>query len=130
MVAALAQRLDAARERLDRRARTPREGAPRVEAVYEVARTMAAAPPLEAPLEPGKTTTLRGELGRVLHHYNVASGGALLVAAADLLGSTSVSAAASGFPQGDFNARPNPRARAPPGGGGWGRPPISSARRA
>ncbi|HLA89095.1 MAG TPA: hypothetical protein VJL28_01535 [Gemmatimonadaceae bacterium] len=111
MVAALAQRLDAARERLDRRARTPREGAPRVEAVYEVARTMAAAPPLEVALEPGKTTTLRGELGRVLHHYNVASGGALLVAAADLLGSTSVSAAASGFPQGYFNARTNPGSR-------------------
>jgi transketolase len=113
-VAALVQRLDAARGRLDRRARTPREGAPRVEAVYEVARTTTATagpPPREFALEPGATTTLRGELGRVLHYYNVASGGALLVAAADLLGSTSVGAATSGFPKGYFNARANPGSR-------------------
>ena len=109
-VTALVLRLDAARERLDRRARTPRAGSPRVEAVYEVARTTAT-PPREFALEPGTTTTLRLELGRVLHYYNIASGGALLVAAADLLGSTSVSAATSGFPQGYFNARANPASR-------------------
>ncbi len=110
-VAALVQRLDAARVRLDRRERTARAGAPRVEAVYEVARTTTATPPREIALEPGVKTTLRGELGRVLHYYNVASGGALLVAAADLLGSTSVGAATSGFPQGYFNARANPASR-------------------
>jgi transketolase len=113
-VAALVERLDAARMRLDGRARAPREGAPRVEAVYEVARTATATAgpaPREVALEPGATTTLRGELGRVLNYYNVASGGALLVAAADLLGSTSVGAAAKGFPQGYFNARGNPASR-------------------
>jgi transketolase len=109
-VAALVHRLDAARARLDERARMPRAGAPRVEAVYELARATAT-PPREIGLEPGATTTLRGELGRVLHYYNVASGGALLVAAADLLGSTSVGAATIGFPQGYFNARANPGSR-------------------
>ena len=110
-VAALVQRLDGARERLDRRARTPREGAPRVEEVYRVARALIATRPPEVALAPGGTTTLRGELGRVLNHYNVASGGALLVSAADLLGSTSVSGATKGFPQGYFNARTNPASR-------------------
>jgi transketolase len=70
---------------------------------------------LEAPpelrLEPGQATTLRGELGRALAHFNKASGGALLVAAADLLGSTSVNAVAAGFGDGYWNARNNPAAR-------------------
>jgi transketolase len=56
-------------------------------------------------------TTLRGELGRALHHLNEASGGAFLVAAADLLGSTSVNAIAGGFAPGYWNAVRNPNAR-------------------
>ena len=42
---------------------------------------------------------------------NAASGGALLAASADLLGSTSVSLAAAGFPAGFWNAATNPEAR-------------------
>ena len=42
-------------------------------------------------------------------YLNQASAGALLVAAADLLGSTSVNTAAAGFPPGFWNARHNPR---------------------
>ena len=56
-------------------------------------------------------TTLRGELGRALQHYNKASGGAILVAAADLLGSTSVNTVAAGFGDGFWNAAKNPAAR-------------------
>lgn len=56
-------------------------------------------------------TTLRGELGRALAHFNKVSGGALLVAAADLLGSTSVSTVAAGFGEGFWNAGSNPGAR-------------------
>jgi transketolase len=111
MVEMLAGRLAAARDRLDRRARKPREGVPRVDAVYEVARRDGATIPKDLVLKPGSVTTLRAELGRVLNHYNRASGGALFAAAADLLGSTSVNLTAKGFPEGYFNTRSNPGAR-------------------
>jgi len=109
-VEGLAARLAGARERLDRRSRRPREAAPRVEAVYTLA-SSPDGPPSELRLEPGTVTTLRAELGRALHHYNVASAGALLVGAADLLGSTSVNAVAAGLGEGYWNAARNPSAR-------------------
>jgi transketolase len=62
-------------------------------------------------LVPGSVTTLRGELGRALQQLNRGSGGAFLVAAADLLGSTSINTAAADFPQGYWNARSNPDSR-------------------
>ena len=111
MAAALAARLTAARDRLEARERAPRPGAPRVEAVYEAAAAAASAIPEELCLAPGSSTTLRGELGRSLGYLNTASGGALLIASADLAGSTSVSAVAEGFPGGFWNARTNPEAR-------------------
>jgi transketolase len=107
---AMAARLDASRERLDSHRRTARDGAPQVEAVYELA-TSATAAPAELRLKPGTVTTLRGELGRALSHYNKASGGALLVGAADLLGSTSVNSIAAGFGEGYWNTHTNPAAR-------------------
>lgn len=110
MVEALAARLVAARDRLDRRERRPRSDAPRVDAVYNLAAKGAGAPE-ELRLKPGATTTLRGELGRAFQYYNKASGGALLVASADLQGSTSVSTAGAGFPAGFWNAAGNPGAR-------------------
>ncbi len=109
MVKALAQRLRNARNRLDTRGRKPRAGAPDVSAVFRQAAGDAV--PEELLLTPGKTTTLRGELGRVLQHYNKAGHGALLAAAADLLGSTSVSTVTKGFGEGFFNAATNPDAR-------------------
>jgi transketolase len=108
---ALGARLQAARERLDRRARKPRVGAPKVEAAHELAAASVATIPDELRLAPGASTTLRGELGRALRHLNEASGGAFLTAAADLLGSTSVSTIAAGFPAGFWNAVTNPEAR-------------------
>jgi transketolase len=107
---AMAARLDAARQRLETSGRKPREGAAHVEAVYELA-ALDLAPPAELRLKPGAVTTLRGELGRALQHYNKASKGALLVAAADLLGSTSVNTVAAGFGEGFWNAVKNPAAR-------------------
>jgi transketolase len=62
-------------------------------------------------LTPGKTTTLRAELGRVLQYYNKVSDGAIFSAAADLLGSTSVNTIGQGFPEGYYNAATNPEAR-------------------
>jgi len=110
-VATLAGRLVDARDRLDRRARKPRKDAPRVEAVYEMATGNAANVPPKLALKPGTPRTLRGELGRVLNHYNRASNGAMFAAAADLLGSTSVNVVAAGFPEGFYNAAENPGAR-------------------
>jgi len=107
---AMAGRLVESRRRLDARARAPRAGAPGVEAVYRLAAAGDSAPK-ELALKPGATTTLRAELGRALGHFNKASGGAFLVAAADLLGSTSVSAVAAGFGDGFWNAAKNPGAR-------------------
>jgi transketolase len=117
MAAAMAQRLAAARDRLDARDRAPRPGAPRVDDAYELAEAAAQvapapeATPRELRLEPGTFTTLRGEFGRAMHHLQKASGGAFLVAAADLMGSTSVSTIADGFPGGFWNAHENIDAR-------------------
>jgi len=107
----LAARLVAARERLQRHARTARPGAPRVEAVYELAGRTTRETPKELRLEPGGTTTLRDALGRCLRLLNKASDGALLTASADLLGSTSVATIAADFPPGYWNAVTNPEAR-------------------
>jgi len=110
MTKAMARRLAGARSRLDAAGRAARPGAPRVETVYELAGSSATAP-AELALEPGSSTTLRDALGKTLHHFNAASGGALLTASADLLGSTSVSGIGKGFPAGYWNARANPEAR-------------------
>ncbi|HVP38704.1 MAG TPA: hypothetical protein VMS93_05905 [Candidatus Saccharimonadales bacterium] len=110
-VKALAARLVEARGRLEKRARRPRAGAPELGPVYELARHAGGEPPADVALKPGESTTLRNELGRVLNHYSKAGGGALMAAAADLLGSTSVNVVAKGFPEGYFNARTNPGAR-------------------
>jgi transketolase len=104
----LAARLRSSRQRLDGRQRRPRPGAPRVEAVYEAATLEV---PTELALEPGTVTTLRGELGRALQHYNKVSGGALFAASADLLGSTSVNTVSAGFGEGFWNASSNPESR-------------------
>jgi len=110
-VAALATRLEGARERLQRRARKARRGAPNVAAVYSTAEAEGHSTPDELRLAVGSSTTLRQSLASALHYLNRVSDGALLTAAADLLGSTSVSAIAAGFPDGYWNARTNPAAR-------------------
>lgn len=113
----LANRLRAARARLDAQARRPRETLGNVEEVYDIARREVSRPPAELTLKPGATTTLRAELGRVLNHYNRRCSGAFLAGAADLLGSTSVNTTAAEFPPGFFNAATNPGARLISAGG-------------
>jgi len=107
----LAQRLLDARDRLISQNRKARKKAPSVHAIFDIATTTGNAPPKEFVLAPGQSTTLRGELGRVLQYYNKASHGAILAAAADLLGSTSVNIIGQGFPEGYYNAETNPGAR-------------------
>ncbi|MEW6743641.1 MAG: hypothetical protein AB1486_12870 [Planctomycetota bacterium] len=111
LAATMSRRLEAARQRLDSRARRPRERAPRVEAVYDLAQRSGSNVPPELLLRAGTTTTLRGELGRVLNYYNKASGGALFAAAADLLDSTSIAKTAEGFPEGTYHTKHRPEAR-------------------
>ncbi len=110
MTELLASRLRTARERLVDRRRAPRRGAPRVEAIFENAAAVRETPP-HLCTEPGAQTTLRGELGKVLDHCNRISDGALFIAAADLLGSTSVATGGKAFADGLWNARENPDAR-------------------
>ncbi len=110
-LAPLATRLREARSRLETRARAPRADAPRIEHAYEVAATSLGASPTSLTLVPGKKATLRDALGATLSHYNQLTGGAFVVAAADLLGSTSVNKLADGFPPGFYNRRTNPLAR-------------------
>jgi transketolase len=106
---AMAKRLVDARQRLDVRGRKPRAKAPNVAAISEAAAGNGL--PEELRLESGASTTLRGELGKVLQYYNDKSGGAVFGAAADLLGSTSVNAIGKGFDDGYYNAETNPGAR-------------------
>ena len=111
MLNVLAERLRASRTRLHALERRPRSDAPDVDAVYVIAGKHAETIPAGVELQPGTVTTLRGELGRVLNYYNKKSGGAFMVAAADLLGSTSVNKVAEGFEVGYWNAATNPDSR-------------------
>jgi transketolase len=111
MVNLLARRIRDARDRLNRRNRRPHPGSPALEAVYETALKLKGTIPAELVLAPGTVTTLRAELGRVLNYYNKTGNGVFLSAAADLLGSTSVSTIAKGFPGGFYNASSNPGGR-------------------
>lgn len=108
MCAEGAARLLAARDRLNARRRTPRAGAPRLDLLYE-----AAVPETPEPLRlaAGTKTPLRGQLGAVLGHLNRASGGAILLGAADLLESTSISGGGEGFTPGYYHRRDNPNSR-------------------
>ncbi len=110
-VDAFARRLVSARDRLNSRTRKPRHKAPNVSAIFDTATKTQRAIPGGLTLIPGKTTTLRAELGRVLQYYNKVSDGAIFSAAADLLGSTSVNTIGQGFPAGYYNAATNPEAR-------------------
>lgn len=106
-----AKRVANAKLRLDKKERGPRKDAPRVDKIYELAEKYSTSTPTELTLKPGTSTTLRAALGECLHYLNKASGGSVLAAAADLLGSTSINLSAGGFPAGFFNAETNPGAR-------------------
>jgi len=107
----LAERLTRSREGLAHLTRGRRSDAPQVEAVYEVAREVLGGAGGEMMTKPGASATLRGELALALKQYNIRSGGALLTAAADLLGSTSVNLIGDPFPRGFFNVQGNPGSR-------------------
>ena len=111
LVKTMTGRIAQSRDRLNGRYRKPRENAPDVQAIYTAAQKGVSTIPDSLKLAPNSSTTLRGELGRVLEEYNKISKGAIMVAAADLLGSTSVNTVSKDFPAGYFNAKTNPGAR-------------------
>ena len=111
MVGGLAATLRSARSRLDRAGRTARWNAPNIELAYAAASKVIDVAPPELVFKPGSKATLRDALGVSLHVYNIVSNGAVAVAAADLLGSTSVNRVADGFPAGFYNRATNPESR-------------------
>ncbi len=109
LIARMAERVVGARERLLARNRRPSKNAPKVARVFSLASSKSTPAALE--LAPGTSISLRGQLGKVFGHLNRESNGALFIAAADLLGSTSLSEADVGFAPGYFNACSNPGSR-------------------
>jgi transketolase len=105
----IAGRVATARDRLNARALRPRAFAPAIDDVYTLASKSCL--PLELELAPGSQISLRSQLGRVLGTLNRLSGGAMFIAAADLLKSTSVSEAADEFQPGYFHTAKNPDSR-------------------
>ena len=103
MTSLLGERVISARRRLSAAWRMPRRSAPAVDDVYALAEKSSL--PTELELKPGSETTLRGQLGKVLGYLNRFSGGAIFIAAADLLGSTSINEAAKEFEPGFFTAK-------------------------
>lgn len=104
-----AARLADAKDRLDRRGRSPRSDGPNLDKIYEVADP--ATTPASLRLEVGSKTPLRTQLGAVLGHLNEVSNGAILLGAADLLDSTAISGGSKAFPAGFFDYHTNPGSR-------------------
>jgi len=104
-----AAKVKASLDRLNRRKRTPRTNM-KLSKIYGAA-VDAKKTPKDLVNAVGTSQTLRGALGNTLGHLNKVSGGAILVCAADLLNSTSVSAAGKGFPDGFFHPTKNPDSR-------------------
>jgi len=107
----LAQRIVASKKRLEDLKRKKRDHAPDVSKIYSLTSADAKNVPASLQLTKGTSTTLRGELGKVLQYYNKVSSGALFTASADLLGSTSVNVISQDFTEGFYNASTNPFAR-------------------
>ena len=74
---------------------------PRIDLAYQTAADANGRVPKELALEFRSKATLRDELGRVLNYYNRITNGGFVIAAADLLGSTSINKAGDNFPR-DF----------------------------
>jgi transketolase len=106
----IANQLVKAGDRLQRLNRELREPAIGIEAIYTEQVNPEEIPP-SLTYQPGDRVTLRGALGETLRELNNLTNGAFIGAAADLLGSTSVSTLGEGFPSGFFNAISNPNSR-------------------
>ncbi len=111
MLEFLSGQLSESRKRLSSRNRQPRNEAMNLDSIWELAEKSGSDTPDALRLEAGTSATLRGQLGKILNYYNHASKGAILAAAADLLGSTSVLSAGKGFGEGFMHSVKNPDSR-------------------
>lgn len=109
VVKRMAERVEAARDRLRNRDRRIAQSAPNLKRLPTLVKTNET--PSSLLLSPGEMTTLRGQLGKLLGYLNRETNGGFFIASADLLGSTSISEAASAFERGYFNTRTNPGSR-------------------
>jgi transketolase len=107
-----AERIAQSRQQLQTMKRRMSPQAPNLQKLYAEATALR---PEEVPpalqLKPGASVTLREVLGNALNVINQHTGGAVIGAAADLLGSTSIANLAKGFPEGLYNAVSNPGSR-------------------
>ncbi len=106
----VSEKLSHSQKRLADRNIKKRDNAPNLEALYDGQYT-ATDVPEEIQLTPGTTTTIRGQVGKVLGMLNKKTQGALVATAADLFESTSITALGKGFPDGLYNAIRNPKSR-------------------
>jgi transketolase len=106
----LAAEIRGRRKGLEARNRVPRADRPDLSPIHAPG-ISAETIPAELQLRPGTESTLRAALGDTLGYLNRETKGGIIAASADLLGSTSVSNVAKGFPEGFFHSRTNPRAR-------------------
>ncbi len=106
----LAAQIGVRRDALKRQNRTMRPDRPDLSALYGPS-IRAEQVPDELVLKPGTEATLRAALGDALGYVNRATKGGIIAAAADLLGSTSVSNIGKGYPEGFFHARSNAGSR-------------------
>ncbi len=107
----LAGEISESKKRLDLAGRRPRASAPELIKLYDAVAKHTSSVPAEVAVQVGTSTTLRGELGKCLNFLNKESKGALLVASADLLGSTNISDTAKGISEGFFNSKTNAAGR-------------------
>lgn len=103
-------RLTDADERLTGLARKKRDNAGDISIIYKDD-IKADEIPEECTYAVGSSQTLRAALGETLNYLNKKSGGVILAASADLLGSTSILKVGDGFADGFFNAVTNPDSR-------------------
>jgi transketolase len=107
-----AEKISNARARLQAQHREARPAAPQLEKLYHHTGVLdASQPPSKLQLKIGSNVTLRAVLGDALNEINQLTSGAIIGAAADLLGSTSVANLAQGFPNGLYHAAVNPKSR-------------------
>ncbi len=105
------EKILASKNRLARSKRAIRPEAPDLSALYRGDAVSASSVPAELQFAPGSSVTLRDALGKSLNIINQRTGGAIMAASADLLGSTSVSLINRGFSDGFFNPVTNPSSR-------------------
>ena len=117
MTNTLAARLLTSKKNLEELGRKPRSDAPNYNAIFGAIAEAGNEIPKELVVEVGSSTTLRGELGKSLNYLNKMSGGAMLGASADLLGSTNANLIGKGFAEGFYNAKTNPASRTLSAGG-------------